>query len=186
MTTSLVLLGYIGFYASGTYVVLLYVNSSDAPALARSLGIAWYALIHVLLAMVLITAIYTFTKIVRIVFQTSSKLVKLLRTDDREKVVALRRRVFGYMSVPPVFLILGLMDSLFNSAKLAGVLSTLIYVAIIYFLDFVRAGIIKLDDWELRHQTESSYMPSVSEGAKIPSSYNPTSGKQSTDDLKKT
>jgi hypothetical protein len=50
-------------------------------------------------ALIAIGSIFCSIKIIILVWATSSKLAKLLRTDDRQLVFALRRRMYAYISV---------------------------------------------------------------------------------------
>jgi hypothetical protein len=59
-----------------------------------------------LVAMVGTGVIFCFVKIVILVWTTSRKIAKLLRTDDRQLVFALRRRMYAYLSVCPLCAVL--------------------------------------------------------------------------------
>jgi hypothetical protein len=93
---------------------------------------------------------FIFVKIVILVFTTSSKVAKLLRTDDRQLVFALRRRMYFFIaSITTIFLCI-VLDILLNKLGFVAFLVIVSEQLELHFLEFVRAGLMNLDEYELR------------------------------------
>jgi hypothetical protein len=101
-------------------------------------------------AMIAIGSIFCFVKIIKLVWTTSSKIAKLLRTDDRQLVFALRRRMYTYVSVLGFLAVLTVIELLYLLGVFY-VFGTIIVLQVaLHFLEFVRVGVKELDEYELR------------------------------------
>jgi hypothetical protein len=101
-------------------------------------------------------AIHLFYKMMQIIFATSSKIAKLKRTDDKEFVTKLHRKLMIYIVisiVATVMQILGAMlfNSIFDAFVYAGWLLILMNL-----LRAIRDGVKQLDDWELQSRNRES------------------------------
>jgi hypothetical protein len=105
-------------------------------------------------AMITIGSIFCFGKIIKLVWTTSSKIAKLLRTDDRPLVFALRRRMYAYISVLSFFSVVNVIEWYLQGVFYLCGLIILFQVAL-HFLEFVRAGVNDLDEYELRERSIS-------------------------------
>ena len=106
---------------------------------------------------------YCFYKIIQLVFTTSSKIAKLMRSNDRHLVIALRRRLYAYVCGSTVAsMMIGFSSVNYELSHLTGALVFLTNQVMLHFLEFVRTGVIELDDYELSHMSESLPMGEVS------------------------
>jgi hypothetical protein len=113
-----------------------------------------YSIVLMQVAMITIGSTFCFYKIIKLVWTTSSKIAKLLRTDDRQLVFALRRRMYAYISVLSFFSVLVVIEwSLLGQFYSCGVI--IILQVARNFLEFVRAGVKNLDEYELRERSIS-------------------------------
>jgi hypothetical protein len=104
--------------------------------------------------MIAIGSTFCFYKIIRLVWTTSSKIAKLLRTDDRQLVFALRRRMYAYISVLYLCAVLLVIEWCFLGVFY--VCGTIIILQVaLHFLEFVRVGVKNLDEYELRERSIS-------------------------------
>jgi hypothetical protein len=114
--------------------------------------------------MIVIGTIFCFIKIVKLVWTTSSKIAKLLRTDDRQLVFALRRKMYSYISAVALFGILFVIDF-----YLLGVLFSCYHAIslqiVLHFLEFFRAGVKNLGEFELRERSISTNTWCLADGA---------------------
>lgn len=150
---SMVIVWYLIITLTDNYDAIVNFGISRAPTWVAVTTVLWMILTFAFVIMVGVSAVFTFFKIVKIIFQTSAKLVKLLRTDDRYKVHALRRKVYFYVWVLPLPIMAAIPDFIFNRARFSAAFLALCPFAIVYFLDFVRSGIRDLDEWELDNQS---------------------------------
>jgi hypothetical protein len=110
-----------------------------------------YSSASLAIVMISIGMIFCFSKIVMLVWTTSSKIAKLLRTDDRQLVFALRRWMYAYLSLLAFFLLMTAIDLFFmNVFNIFPPLSIVCLQIALHFLDFVRLGVKNLDVYELR------------------------------------
>jgi hypothetical protein len=111
--------------------------------------IAIFSIFLLFIAMGGIGSIFCFGKIIKLVWTTSSKIAKLLRTDDRQLVFALRRRMYAYISAAAFCSLLSVIE--FNLLGVFYVCGTIIILQVaLHFLEFVRLGVKNLDEYELR------------------------------------
>jgi hypothetical protein len=101
-----------------------------------------------------IGTIFCFSKIVSLVWTTSGKIAKLLRTDDRQLVFVLRRKMYAYISAVAFCCLLMLLE--FNLLGMLYTFLCAIFLQIVlHFLEFVRLGVKNLDEFELREKSIS-------------------------------
>jgi hypothetical protein len=105
------------------------------------------------IALLSVGLIFCFVKIVTLVWTTSSKIAKLLRTDDRPLVFALRRKMYAYLTVFAIGAVLAILDFFLNSCELIFFLTVGFEQLSLHFLEFVRIGVANLDDYELRSKS---------------------------------
>jgi hypothetical protein len=101
-----------------------------------------------------IGAIFCSVKIIKLVWTTSSKIAKLLRTDDRQLVFALRRRLYAYMFAVPFCGLLSVIE-LFLSGTFYVCGAIIVQQVALSFLEFMRHGVASLDEYELRERSIS-------------------------------
>jgi hypothetical protein len=102
------------------------------------------------IVILLIGTVFCFVKIIILVWTTSSKIAKLLRTDDRQLVFALRRRMYAYLSVCAICAVLIVLDCILNGFEYTVFLNIIVLQVALHFLEFVRHGVASLDEYELR------------------------------------
>jgi hypothetical protein len=122
----------------------------------------------ILLAMLAIGLIFCGIKTVILVWTTSSKIAKLLRTDDRQLVFAMRRKMYAYISVIAIGSVISVTELFLLGVFYVSGITLLLQVSL-HFLEFVRLGVKNLDEYELREKSISDAVPSegVSQMASI-------------------
>jgi hypothetical protein len=134
-------------------------SASDDGSEGYSTRVVVYGILLIFGALLLIGilsigAIFCSVKIVILVWTTSSKIAKLLRTDDRQLVFALRRRLYVYLSVVTFCGLLSVIELfIFSIFYVCGTI--IVQQVALHFLEFVRHGVESLDEYELRERSIS-------------------------------
>jgi hypothetical protein len=101
-----------------------------------------------------IGTLFCSVKIVILVWTTSSKIAKLLRTDDRQLVFALRKRIYTYMLAVALCGLLTAIE-LFSLGVFYTCGSIILQQVALHFLESLRLGVKNLDEYELRERSIS-------------------------------
>jgi hypothetical protein len=147
------------YYKYSTYalgaVILISISVEAVVGNMNSVKIILFSSTLIFAAMIAIGSIFCFIKIVILVWTTSSKIAKLLRTDDRQLVFALRRRMYAYISVLALLAALTVIEWVLLSRVFSCGTIVILQVAF-HFLEFVRVGVKNLDEYELRERSISA------------------------------
>jgi hypothetical protein len=150
-------ISFVGVAVTGDLTAVLDAGGHGHSTRVIVYQIVIYSSAILAIAMISIGLIFCFSKIVKLVWTTSSKISKLLRTDDRPLVFELRRRMYAYISLLAFFLLMTMIDLFFMTVFNIFLLLCIVCLQIaLHFLEFVRLGVKNLDDYELRASSISA------------------------------
>jgi hypothetical protein len=139
---------------TGNYKSIVDIRIESPSKLITILRYVLYASTIICLLIYLVGSLYCFASIIKKVWSTSTKIAKLLRTEERNQAFALRRRMYGYL-IPIAFVaIMAVIDGLFGRARFIYFLSAVGHQLCLHFLEFVKSGLDQLDEYELHARSE--------------------------------
>jgi hypothetical protein len=147
---------------SGNYQLMFDHNTKSPNTLVSILRFAFYSSVLVWISLALFGILFCFSKIILKVWSSSIKITKLLRSEDRQLVFIFRRKVYAYLIIIALSATLAMLDILFLQILFLYALTSVGFQLCLSFLEFVRQGVEKLDDYEIQ-EYESESVP-IDEG----------------------
>jgi hypothetical protein len=146
--------------ATGDLTAVLNVGGSGHSSRVIVYQIVIFSSVPIFIGMVAFGIVFCFIEIIILVWYitlstnlnrrtTSSKIAKLLRTDDRPLVFALRRKMYVYVSAGAFISLLIIADCFLDRFAFVPVLAIVFEQLVLHFLEFVRLGVKNLDEYEL-------------------------------------
>ncbi|KAL3894178.1 MAG: hypothetical protein SGCHY_005426 [Lobulomycetales sp.] len=103
--------------------------------------------------------LYCYYNIIWIILSSSSKLARLKRTADKQKVQAFERRMYGYLAVISFSVLCLFPDILVLKSTFASSIIVFVFVMCLHLLEIIRFGIATIDSNEEEIVTELSTVP---------------------------
>lgn len=100
--------------------------------------------------------IFCLFKILHLILKTSMKVSRLMRNDEDNQVDSIKRRLYLYLAMIGVLIVITLLDVALNRFRFMYALAIAMTQSLYFFLDFVRRSIESLEVCELTLERESS------------------------------
>jgi hypothetical protein len=157
--------------ATGTFDSIISILSPSKSSLITGLRIAFMATVGALIFLVMGCSTYCFYQMLRVILSTSSKLAKMKRTEDKNKVLALHLRLYSLIVLAAVLSILTTLDLIFNRISFliipgltfAGSILASFTIVLLHLLEIIRESILKVGQKAPEYVTELSSVPMFTE-----------------------
>jgi hypothetical protein len=150
--------------ATGSFGSVIDILSKSPSPLITGLKISFMATVGILILLVMGCSTYCFYQMMWIILSTSLKLAKMKRTEDKNKVLALYRRMYSMIVLAAVLSILMALDLILNRIQFCSLTLGLTFtgpilasfaIVLLHLLEVIRDSIQKVwVEWKLKIATK--------------------------------
>jgi hypothetical protein len=133
-------------FATGNFGTLRKFGEPSSTRLVSILRIAFGLTCGILILLVIGASIYCYYKMLWIILETSSKLAKMRRTENKNKVLALHRKLYSMIAFVAFLSVLLVLDFIFSRLTFLGSIVASIAAILLHLLELIRDSIQKVGE----------------------------------------